>query len=199
MLVSGFKPKKMSSRRNQIMNVSLDMMRQLGYQSTSMREIAAALNIEAASLYNHITGKEEILRVTCFGLGNQLLLAMNEVNDIYFNAAEKLRMLVKNHIHILTTDLNAGWVFIHEWRNLSEKNRLEFIALRDKYEAGIIEILQQGKDEGVFNEVNNKFAALTLLSSLNWVVEWYKPQGDMSPEEVAEKLTDFILTGLKKD
>lgn len=195
MLVS----QKISTRRNQIMAVSLQMMRDLGYQGTSMREIASALNIEAASLYNHISNKEEILKVTCFGMGNQLLLGMNELNDIYFNAVEKVKMLVKNHIRVLTTDLNAGWVFIHEWRNLSETSRLEFIALRDRYENGIIEILQQGENEGVFNEVNNKFAALTLLSSLNWIVEWYKPGGNMSPDEVAEKLTDFILSGLKKD
>lgn len=189
----------MSGRRSQIMSVSLDMMRQMGYQGTSMRDIASALSIEAASLYNHIKSKEDILFETCFGMGNQLLLALNEVNDIYFNAVEKIKMLVKNHIRIITANLNAGWVFIHEWRNLGEKNRLEFIALRDRYESGIIEILKQGENEGVFNEVNNKFAALTLLSSLNWVVEWYKPGGNMSAEEVAEKLTDFILSGLKKD
>jgi AcrR family transcriptional regulator len=195
MLVSEF----MKSRRGQIMDVSLEMMRNFGYQGTSMREIASALNIEAASLYNHIKSKEEILRDTCFDLGNQLILAQQEVNDIYFNAVEKIGMLVKNHIRILTSDLNAGWVFIHEWRNLSATHRKEFIALRDNYEAGIIEILLQGENEGFFNEVNNKFAALTLLSTLNWVVEWYKPQGDMSPEQIAEKLTEFILSGLKKD
>lgn len=175
------------------------MMRNQGYQGTSMRDIAAALQIEAASLYNHISGKEEILKSICFGIADRLLTAMQEVNDIYFNAEEKLSMAVKNHISILTDNLNASYVFIHEWRNLADNSRKEFVQLRDNYENEFRSILENGENEGLFNEVNNKFAVLTILSSLNWVVEWYHPKGEMTPMQIAEKLTEFILTGLKKD
>jgi AcrR family transcriptional regulator len=173
-------------------------MRDGSYHGTSMRDIAASLNMEAASLYNHISGKEEILRATCFGLAEKFLVGIKEVNDIYFNAQEKLSMAVKNHIIILTENLDASFVFIHEWRNLADHSREEFVTLRDTYENEFREILQNGEDEGLFNEVNNKFAVLTILSSLNWVVEWYKPGGEMTPTQIAEKLTEFILTGLKK-
>jgi hypothetical protein len=60
-------------------------------------------------------------------------------------------------------------------------------------------ILKQGENEGVFKEVNNKFAVLTILASLNWVVEWYNPNGGMGATEIADKLTEFILSGLKKE
>jgi AcrR family transcriptional regulator len=181
------------------MDVSLEMMRKLGYQGTSMREIAAAINMEAASLYNHISGKEDILSETCFNMAHRLLQGMAEVNDIYFNPIEKLSLAIKNHVEILTENPNAGWVFVHEWRNLREENRQQFIQKRDEYEKGITLILKQGEDEGVFQDVNNKFAVLTILASLNWVVEWYKPKGAMKPEQIAEKLTEFILSGLKKE
>lgn len=186
------------TRREQIISVAQDMMRTQGYQGTSMRDIAAALQIEAASLYNHISGKDEILRAICFGLADKLLTAIHEVNDIYFNAEEKLAMAVRNHIQILTENLNASFVFIHEWRNLAENSRKEFVQLRDNYENEFRQILENGENEGIFNEVNNKFAVLTILSSLNWVVEWYKPDGDMTPAQIADKLTEFVLTGLKK-
>ena len=136
-------------------------------------------------------------------LGNEgfdagVLAAIEEVNDIYFNAEEKLGMAVKNHIRILTENMDASWVFIHEWRNLGEESHKQFVALRDKYEQEFVRILQNGEDEGLFNEVDHKFAVLTILSSLNWVVEWYKPGGKMNPTQIAEKLTEFILSGLKK-
>lgn len=188
-----------ASRRAQIISTALEMMRELGYQGTSMREMAAALQMEAASLYNHIDSKEEILKETCFNLGHELLKAMKEVNDIYFNAAEKLSMAVRNHVTILTRDLNASWVFIHEWRNLSAGHKADFIKLRDQYETEFTQILKEGEAEGLFNEVNNKFAVLTILSSLNWIVEWYRPDGDMTPAQIAGRLNEFILTGLKKD
>lgn len=188
-----------SSRKDQIIATALEMMRKLGYQGTSMREIASALQIEAASLYNHIDSKEEILKETCFIMAARFNSAMAEVNDIYFNAAEKLAMAVKNHVRILTSNPNAGWVFIHEWRFLSEPHRKEFIKLRDKYENEFIEILRNGETEGLFNEVDHKFAVLTILSSLNWIVEWYRPDGEMNPEEIADRLTGFIMSGLRKD
>ena len=75
--------------------------------------------------------------------------------------------------------------------------RQEFIEKRNKYEEGIRAIIQSGMDEGTFNEIDVKFAALTILSSVNWIVEWYKADGDLSPEMVAQRLSDFILTGLK--
>jgi AcrR family transcriptional regulator len=171
----------------------------MGYQGTSMRDIASAVNMEAASLYNHISGKEIILSETCFQMAERLLQGLAEVNDIYFNPIEKLSLAVKNHVKILTENTYAGWVFVHEWRHLSEANRNRFVALRDEYEKGFTTILKQGEDEGVFQDVNNKFAVLTILASLNWVVEWYKPKGGMTPEQIAEKLTEFILSGLKKE
>ncbi|MDX5319822.1 MAG: TetR/AcrR family transcriptional regulator, partial [Bacteroidota bacterium] len=58
--------------------------------------------------------------------------------------------------------------------------------------------LQTGIDENVFQEVDKKFAALNILSSVNWIVEWYRPKGKMTPEEIATKLSDFMLTGLQK-
>lgn len=199
MLVSSKISVQKSTRKAQIFNASLELMRRMGYQSTSMRDIASAVKMEAASLYNHISGKEVILSETCFQMAEQLLKGLAEVNDIYFNPIEKLSLAVKNHVKVLTENTHAGWVFVHEWRNLSEENRIRFVALRDEYEKGFTTILKQGEDEGVFQDVNNKFAVLTILASLNWVVEWYKPQGDMTPEQIAEKLTEFILSGLKKE
>ncbi|MFT6743530.1 MAG: hypothetical protein ACJAR8_000068 [Bacteroidia bacterium] len=75
----------------------------------------------------------------------------------------------------------------------------KFIANRNSYEAGFREIVQTGIDEGVFNETDKKFAALTILSSVNWIVEWYKPDGNLNAEQIAEKLSDFILSGLKNN
>lgn len=187
------------TRREQILDAAQKMMRKHGYLGTSMRDIAASLQMEAASLYNHISSKEEILRSICFDMAHTFLTGIKEINDIYFNAEERLGMAVRNHIKILTSNLNASFVFIHEWRNLTDEARVEFVAMRDEYENELLQILISGEEEGAFNDVNNKFAVLTILSSLNWVVEWYSPKGEMTSEEIASKLTEFILTGLKKD
>ena len=107
-------------------------------------------------------------------------------------------MLVKFHVEILCNDLNASSVFMHDWRYLKDSSRKVFIQKRNNYELQIREIIHLGIKEGYFNEVETKFATITLLSSLNSVVEWYKPSGSLTPEQVAIQLNQFVQTGLRK-
>ena len=186
------------SRKEQIFQVAEQLFKEKGYMATSMRDIAGELGIEAASLYSHIKSKDEILETICFRMADQFLNAFEDVNDIYFNAEEKLKMAIASHVKILTEDLNASSVFIREWRHLNEPKLDGFISLRNKYEMEFRKILQTGIDENIFEPVDNKFAVLTILSSLNWITEWYKSGGQMTADEIAEQLFNFILTGLKK-
>jgi TetR/AcrR family transcriptional regulator, cholesterol catabolism regulator len=186
------------SRKDQIFLSAERLFREKGFMATSMRDIAAELGIEAASLYSHIKSKDEILETICFRMAEQFQQGIAEANDLYFNAEERLKMAIKSHIKIITGDLNASSVFIREWRHLVEPKLNEFKKMRNKYENEFRSILQNGEDENVFQTVDKKFAVLTILSALNWITEWYKPEGGMTPDEIAENLFNFILTGLRK-
>jgi AcrR family transcriptional regulator len=186
------------SRKEQILQTAARLFRDKGYASTSMRDIATEMGIEAASLYHHIKSKEEILETICFNMADQLIAAINEVNDIYFNAEEKLRMAIKNHVQTITQNINQSAVFLHEWRSLSEPRLSEFKQLRDAYENGLKVILEEGVNEDIFDNVDQKFATLTILSTVNWINEWYKSEGTMNAEQIAQKLSDFIMGGLRK-
>jgi AcrR family transcriptional regulator len=187
-----------NNRREQLIETAACLFKQKGYASTSMRDLAAEVGVEAASLYHHITSKEDILEHICFGLATKFEMAINEVNDIYFNAEEKLRMAIKNHVQILTTNTNHAAVFLQDWRSLTEPKLSDFKNLRHSYENQLRIIIRDGINEDVFGTVDEKFAALTILSTVNWINEWYNPDGSMSTEEIAEKLSDFILGGLRK-
>lgn len=188
-----------SQRQIQIIETAASLIKQNGFENTSMRDLAAALKIEASSLYNHISSKDEILKAICFEIASEFIKSIYEVNDIYFDAEQKLRLAIESHVMLLTQQTDKAYVFVNEWKKLKNGDLKEFIALRDVYEKGFETIVQNGEDEGLFNEVDKKFAVLTILSSLNWVVEWYRPDGNMSAKQIAEKLTSFILTGLKKE
>lgn len=188
-----------SQRQLQIIETAAKLIKERGFENTSMRDLAAALNIEASSLYNHISSKDEILKAICFEMAAEFIQAIQEVNDIYFDAEQKLKLAVENHITLLTQQTAKAYVFVNEWRKLKNQDYINFVELRDEYESGFAEIVKNGEDEGLFNEVDKKFAVLTILSSLNWVIEWYKPEGSMSAKEIAAKLTNFILSGLKKE
>lgn len=189
----------MTERKKEILAQSQGILKDKGYAATSVRDIAKALEMEPASLYSHFKSKEDILKITCFEMADKFELAVKEVNDIYFNAEEKLRMAIKLHVEILTQNLDSAIIFIRDWRNLTGKSLEQFVAKRNVYEEGFREIVQTGIDEGVFKETDKKFAALTILSSVNWIVEWYQPDGKLNAEQIADKLSNFILSGLEKD
>ena len=186
------------NRKEQITETAAKLFRKKGYIATTMRDLAAELGIEAASIYHHVKSKEELLETICFDMANKFILNAKEVNDIYFNAEEKLRLAIKLHIETITLNQNKSAVFLQEWRNLSEPNLSKFKMLRDQYENQFTIIIIDGENEDIFDFVDKKFAVLSILSTINFVNEWYNPEGKMNAAEIAEKLSNFILGGLRK-
>jgi AcrR family transcriptional regulator len=185
-------------RKEQIIDAAAKLFKEKGYNASSMRDLAQTMGMEASSLYSHIKSKEEILESICFGMADKFLTAIKEVNDIYFNAEEKLRMAIRNHVQIITSHPDHSAMFIKEWRGLTEPKLSKFKELRDKYEHEFRVILEDGENEDVFDRVDKKFATLTILSAVNWINEWYHSDGAMTPDEIAKKLSDFIMGGLCK-
>lgn len=186
------------NRKEQITETAAKLFRKKGYIATTMRDLAAELGIEAASIYHHVKSKEELLETICFDMANKFILNAKEINDIYFNAEEKLRLAIKLHIETITLNQNQSAVFLQEWRNLSEPNLSKFKMLRDQYENQFTTIIIDGENEDIFDFVDKKFAVLSILSTINFVNEWYNPEGKMNAAEIAEKLSNFILGGLRK-
>ncbi len=186
------------SRKEQIADVAAKLFKQKGFVATSMRDLAAELGIEAASIYHHFKSKEELLEKICFDMADKFITNAKEVNDIYFNAEEKLRMAIKLHVETITENQNQSAVFLSEWRNLSEPKLTLFKQLRQQYENQFTIILADGEKEDIFDDVDKKFAVLSILSTINFINEWYKPEGKMNASEIAEKLSNFIMGGLRK-
>ncbi len=186
------------NRKEQIIDAAASLFKQKGYASTSMRDLATELGIEAASIYHHIKSKEELLEGICFDMANKFISNAKEVNDIYFNAEEKLRMAIQLHIETITQNQNQSAVFLSEWRNLSEPKLTLFKQLRQQYENQFTIILMDGENEDIFDHIDKKFAVLSILSTINFVNEWYNPAGKMNAKQIAEKLSNFIMGGLRK-
>ena len=185
------------SRKAQIDGTATAWFRARGFAATSLRELALAVGLEAGSLYSHVRSKEEILHRVCFGLADGFFAAFAAATaDESQSAAQRLRQAIEAHVRVLTQDGAASTVFLHEWRHLSEPARTEFVALRDRYEAGFRALISQGTAASELRCPDPAFAALTLLASLNWLPTWYRPDGQLAPDEIAHRLAEQLLVGL---
>ena len=186
------------SRKTQIDHTATALFRARGYAATSMRELATALGLEAGSLYSHIKSKEEILHRVCFGLAAEFFTGFDAATaESAAPVATQLRQAIEAHVRVLTRDSAASAVFLHEWRHLSEPARTEFLALRDRYEAAFRVLIQRGIAAGELHAPDAAFAALTLLASLNWLPAWYRPDGKLTPDEIAHRLAEQLLNGMR--
>ena len=104
------------SRKDQIREIAQAMFREKGYAATSMRDLAAAVGIEAASLYNHIKSKEELLKEICYDCAEEFFTAINTVISSNVNADLKLTLAIQEHVKVVTNNLDGSAVFLHEWR-----------------------------------------------------------------------------------
>ena len=188
----------MNTRKDQITITARNMFRTKGYKSTSMRDLAQTVGIEAASLYSHVKSKEEILQKICFGLADKFMAVVQDVQSKNWTAEEKLSYAIEQHINVIVNNLDASAVFIHDWKHLSEPSLAKFKQMRSKYENFFIGLVEDGIKQKRFRNVNAKFAVMTLFNSMNWIYDHYKPNGKMKQSEIASELSLLFLKGLTK-
>lgn len=186
------------SRKDQIREIAQAMFREKGYAATSMRDLAAAVGIEAASLYNHIKSKEELLKEICYDSAEEFFTAINKVTHSTASADLRLTFAIQEHIKVVTNNLDGSAVFLHEWRFLTEPYLSEFKAKRKYYRLEFQQLIEQGIATGVFKPVDAKLYSLSILSALNWIYDWYKPDGELTPETLAAQFSYLILEGLNR-
>jgi len=189
---------KSSKRKEQIKEVAQRMFRERGYAATSMRDLANEVGIEAASLYNHIKSKEELLLNICLETADEFFIALNQVKDLDMPSDKKLALAIERHIAIVTSNIDGAAVFLHEWRFLQEANFARLKAIRKRYRQEFQRIVQEGVDSGVFKNINPKLYSISVLSALNWIYDWYKPDGDLNQQQLGQHFSYILLEGLRK-
>jgi len=129
------------SRKTQILNIAQQLFREKGFNGTSMRDLATAVGVEPASLYNHFSSKSVILEEICFGLADQFFQAFNEKNAC-LSPENQLKLAINGHLKVIVQNLNASVVFLHEWRFLEGEKLSKFILLRQEYEKLFSDIIE---------------------------------------------------------
>lgn len=185
-------------RKDELLAAAERMFSERGFQATSVRDIAECLDLKAGSLYAHMESKDDLLWEILQAAADRFFAAVEPIIASNLLNSEKLRRLIAAHVRVITDNLAAASVYTTEWRHLSPDRRQQFAARRDAYEAMVRDLVRKCIHEGTFAYVDEKFATLLVLSSLNWIYQWYRPDGPMSPEEIARVLTDLLFNGLKR-
>jgi AcrR family transcriptional regulator len=190
------------TRRRAIEDVASDLFREHGYAGTSIRDIARVLSVQGASLYSHVTSKEDVLWAIVDRAATRFERAAEaaELNAEITHPGdpvEALAALVRAHVHSLTHDVDEASVFVNEWRALGPERRAQILDRRDAYQARFRRRIEDGIAVGAFELTDPSIAASTLLSALNGIATWYDPSGRLASDRIADHLVDLMLRMLE--
>jgi hypothetical protein len=106
--------------------------------------------------------------------------------------------MVRAHVTVVADNLGDAAVFLHEWKFLGDDRRAEIADRRDRYDSLYRHVIEEGIQSGEFAPADPKMAAMLVLSAVNWMPQWYKPSGPLSPVEIADRFSELILRGLER-
>ena len=186
------------NRRAEIIEIAAKLFKIKGFTATTMRDIAEQVGMEAASMYNHIKSKDEILQAICFKISNEYISQLNTIENQIKSPVEKIKELIRLHVRIIITDINSISVANNEWKHLSDDALTAFKEARRDYEQRFAKIIEAGIAVGELQPINLSVALFTILSAVRWVELWYKNDREISPKILEENIISLLMNGLQK-
>lgn len=187
------------TKREEFYQVALQLIYQKGFKATTMREIAEAIGIEAASIYNYIDSKQTLLVDLLFEMSHAFHQNINHINTSTYAPIDKIKAIVALHIRLTVENPYKAALLTNEWRHLKEPNLEKFIAEREYYEQQVKSILIQGIEDHTLKPMSADIISQTFLGSLRWLFYWYiEHKEEANPIELEKQMTDFIINGLIK-
>lgn len=212
------KPADQSVSPDDIILAAADVLHQNGYEATTMKDIAAQVNLTAASLYHHFKNKDTLLLAV---LERGLKQAYQQIEaitkDTEKSVIQKLREMVRWHVLTVTRNPTVSTAMVFEVRSLMSlktasldesqnddtdydflTRRDAFFDLRDKFEALFRYTVREGIQNGDFRAVDPAIFAKMMLGANNWVAVWYKDGGRLTGEAIADMVAENFLASLRK-
>ena len=163
-----------------------------------MEDIASELNITKAALYYYIKTKHDLLYVICEAAIGELVEGVRKINDSPGTPEEKLHELIRWHVTMFARNGDILTVYLADESELPADKRSLIRGLSREYESIYREIMQRAIDERVFRELDVPMVVRAISGMCNWLSSWFRPDGQLAAEEIADIFFDLILDGCRK-
>ena len=182
--------------RDDILEAAAQIFSQKGFHAASMQDIAVAVNLQKASLYHHVNSKQEILVALLDRALDLLIDEMQSVLDLPLPPDRKLPLAIQAYLSAMLAHRDLAVILLMEHRSLDAAHHARHIPRRDRFEQLWRELIEDGKQSGVFCCADPAMASRALLGVLNWTITWYSPDGPLTPDDIATQFADLFLSGL---
>lgn len=187
------------SRRAAMCRTAAQLFRDRGFDATSVSDVARALGLTKAGLYHHFESKEALLfEIMMFGLDkvrDEVLVPIRAIRD----PEERLRQLIARHARIATRGMGAVAHLGDEIRSLPASARREVEQRQRIYLDLLRRTLVELKAQRKLQNVDPTVAAFSIIGMILWLPRWFRQDGRLSQDQVADAIAAMALGGVLRD
>ncbi|MEI6189396.1 MAG: TetR/AcrR family transcriptional regulator [Chitinophagia bacterium] len=191
------KTEKNGSRKDVIVRKAATLFREKGYKAASMRDLAEAVGVEAASLYNHIKSKSELLHELVFSVANKFVLKMDEIESENISSLQKMEKLLRFHITEMIHNYEEVYVSDREWKHLSDPYLSNFQNQRRVYRKRIAAIIEEGIRNKEIKPIDAPTVVLIFLHAVSGIESWHRSTKKITATELEQNMVTILIDGLK--
>lgn len=184
------------TRKTEIINVSAKLFKEKGYSAVTMRDIALAMDIKAASLYNHIKSKQEILILIIIEIAEEFTINMNEIVASDISTIKKIEKVIDLHIDITLRNPEALACLNNDWMHLEDSDLNYFIKMREDYEQNFRAIIKNGILNKEIQNLNIEVIIFSTLSTLRTLYLWYDKTKNLNEKVLKNNMKKVLLNGI---
>jgi AcrR family transcriptional regulator len=156
------------------------------------------VGVEAASLYNHIKSKNELLHEICFNVANNFNEKLEQIESTDLSALQKTEELLRFHISSMVQNFDEVFVSDREWKYLSEPYLSNFQTQRRTYRKRFAAIIENGIKKKEIKKIDATTAVLIMLHAISGIESWHRSKQKISGAELEENMITILVGGLKK-
>lgn len=188
------------STKESIRKASLKLIYEKGYAATSLRDLAAEVGIQPASLYNYIKTKEDLLFYLVKETLEQRLVEIKSAVQKAQNPLEAFKAYVRLGLVFHTLRRREMVIGSSELKSLSPQHYGEIVALRDEFDGTLTKVIERGMKEGFFPAQDPRILTFAVLSLVSGVSRWYRDGGRLTEDEVFDMYMKiaFRIVGYNK-
>ena len=191
------KTEKNGSRKDVIVRKAATLFREKGYKAASMRDLAEAVGVEAASLYNHIKSKSELLHELVFSVANKFVLKMDEIESENISSLEKMEKLLRFHITEMIHNYEEVYVSDREWKHLSDPYLSNYQNQRRVYRKRIAAIIEEWIRNNEIKTIDAPTVVLIFLHAVSGIESWHRSTKKITATELEQNMVTILIDGLK--
>jgi AcrR family transcriptional regulator len=185
--------------RDQLIHAALVLFDTNGYPRTSVEDIVAKAKVTKGAFYHHFGSKEEVLEIIHnVYVESQIELCTRIISED-MNPREKLRELARATITNWNQYRAHVSVYMQDRRFLTDQRKKNVLEKRSEIDKLFNSIIEDGVRSGYFRtDVSPKLITFGIIGMYAWVINWWKPSGSLSLEQIADQYVDVLLDGLNK-